>query len=256
MWRNHERSVSCRLECDQENQPVDCGRAFRPVPQGVQEPGLSAALCGQPNVRFHPALRNTVRVLPIRARWASHPDKRHGCLSAPAAGPGVIPLRLSESPAPEIERSAPSFCLRRTSRKCPTASGRANCSPEKPDTNLPPPNLAARLQAAVDVEQIAPGRQPVGFAFQKTPKHDAVTTQKRACNVLDSIGIALPAWRGQFLLEEKLVAHLRRCRLAKAQRPAASMPKDDARRRRLPRNRLSLIRRHQKRPKASEAVGG
>ena len=60
-------------------------RQMKPVPQGAQEPGLSAGLCGRPNVRFHPAFRNSVRVRPIRARWASHPDKRRGCLSAPAA---------------------------------------------------------------------------------------------------------------------------------------------------------------------------
>ena len=63
----------------------DCGRPFRQVPQGVQEPGLSAGLCGQSNVHFHPAPRNTVPVLPIRARWASHPDRPHGCPSALAA---------------------------------------------------------------------------------------------------------------------------------------------------------------------------
>ena len=53
-------------------------------------------------------------------------------------------------------------------------------------------DLAARLQTAIDVEKVPPGRQPVGLALEKTPEDYPVTAQERARDVLDGVGIGLP----------------------------------------------------------------
>ena len=59
-------------------------------------------------------------------------------VSAASRGPGVrMPTRFKGS-APDTEIQASSAGLRRTSRSKPTASERANCSPEKPATKRPP----------------------------------------------------------------------------------------------------------------------
>ena len=51
-------------------------------------------------------------------------------------------------------------------------------------------NLAARLEPAVDSQQVAPGRQPGRLAFEHAPEHDAVAAQQSMREMLDRGGLA------------------------------------------------------------------
>ena len=100
-----------------------------------------------------------------------------------------MPARLSGS-APDSETSASDGGLRRISRSAPTASGSANCSPEKPATKRPPRISPRALEPAIDAQQLAPRRQPAGLALEQAPEHHAVAAQQRARDVLDGLGLA------------------------------------------------------------------
>src|SRR5204863_6654571 len=49
-------------------------------------------------------------------------------------------------------------------------------------------DFAARFETAVDAQQVAPRRQPGGFALQQTPEHDSVAAQQSAREMLDGFG--------------------------------------------------------------------
>src|SRR6185295_18932573 len=46
-------------------------------------------------------------------------------------------------------------------------------------------DLAARLEPAINAQQVAPGRQPCCLTFKQAPKHDAVANHQCACEMLD-----------------------------------------------------------------------
>src|ERR1700730_8166544 len=52
-------------------------------------------------------------------------------------------------------------------------------------------DLAARLETAVDTEQIAPRRQPGGFALDQAPEDDARTEQQCPREMLHRLGSGL-----------------------------------------------------------------
>ncbi|MDL1863549.1 DDE-type integrase/transposase/recombinase [Betaproteobacteria bacterium PRO7] len=106
-------------------------------------------------------------------------------------------------------------------------------------------DFAARLQAPIAAQQVAPRRQPVRFARHQPPEHDAVTAQQRARDVLDNFRIV-----GR-------VAAVRR-RLPARERPAAGV--FDAEQRRAPHapaavEAAAAVRGHQQRAQPGDAVG-
>ena len=131
-----------------------------------------------------PALQRFRRPLPRRAPFSAPPLPRRlhepqGLpVSAASRGPGVrMPTRLSGS-APDSEISASAAGWRR-----PRAAGRPlraarTARPEAGD-EAAAADLAARLEPAVDAQQVAPRRQPVGLALEQAPEHDAVALQQR-----------------------------------------------------------------------------
>ncbi len=112
----------------------------------------------------------------------------------------------------------------------------------------PTANFAARFEPSIAAQQIAPGRQPLGFARNQPPEHHAVTAQQRACDVFDDVGAF-------------------RCAPFSRQRPAAGV--FDAEQRRAAQALLPVeprlkacrgmaaapIGRHQQGPQATEAIG-
>ena len=116
------------------------GAALKPDRRAVPARNLAARPCEPPIPSPGPALsRETAPRRRRGPRLAGHPGRANDCRSAPRASPpGVrIPTRLSGS-APDSETQALEVGWRRTSRNMPTASGSANCSPEKPATKRPP----------------------------------------------------------------------------------------------------------------------
>ena len=49
-------------------------------------------------------------------------------------------------------------------------------------------DLDARFETAVDAQQVAPRRQPGGFALEEAPEHNAVAAQQGAREMLDGFG--------------------------------------------------------------------
>ena len=126
-----------------------------------------------------------------------------------ASGPGVrMPTRLSGS-APDSEtqvvrgRLAPRLAQRADRiRQRELLAGEARDEPAAAD-------LAARLEPAIDAQQVAPRRQPVGLALEQAPEHDAVAEQQSARDVLDRLGPALrPGWRRPGPVRERPAARI------------------------------------------------
>ena len=123
------------------------------VPIGFTSPASSAST-GTPS-RY----RIRLRVIPV------------------TRSPGVMmPVRLSGS-APPTAISARRLSSRRIDRSWPTASGRANCSPDMPATKRPPRISPLRLQSAIDHEEVAPGRC-TGLPGQEALEDDAVAAEQ------------------------------------------------------------------------------
>ncbi len=153
-------------------------------------------------------------------------------------------MRLSGS-APDSETHSPDVGLRRISRSSPTASGSANCSPEKPATKSAAANLPSRLKPAVDAQEIPPRRQPPGLLRQKTPEHHAITGEQRPRRILDR-GVArlgAAVLRGHAIDHRPAPAALD----VEAQHPPAPLCAGE---------RLALARWHEQGAQAPEAVGG
>ena len=87
---------------------------------------------------------------------------------------------------------SPSCRRRRTSRSCSTASGSANCSPDRPLTKRPPRIFSARLEPAIHPRQLTPG-DDVGFASEQSTNDDAVAAEKRPGLNFDSRLACVPA---------------------------------------------------------------
>src|SRR5258708_6061717 len=151
-----------------------------------------------------------------------------------------MPARLSGS-APESEIQAPESGFLRTSRRMPTASGSANFSPENPAPEAPAADVAARLERAVDAQQLAPRRQPRRLALEQPPEHDAVAAQQAARQMLDRLGLGMgPRLLGRAARQRPAPGILH----AEEGGAAAAAPP-----------RVALAGRHEQRAQAAEAVG-
>src|SRR5262249_26743923 len=103
-------------------------------------------------------------------------------------------------------------------------------------------NLAARLETAVDAKEIAPRRQPRRLALEHAPEDDAVAAQERACKMLDRGGLGLRR------------ARCRRIRPRTAgEGPAAGILHGEGGAA-APERGAALLRRHEQRAEAGEAV--
>ena len=85
-----------------------------------------------------------------------------------------MPIRLSGS-APDSDTHSPDAGRRRISRKRPTASGKRELLARETGDKSAAANFSARLEPAVDAQEIPPWRKPAGLLRQKAPEDDAVT---------------------------------------------------------------------------------
>ena len=184
-------------------------------------------------------------------RSAPRPAGRRGrrsrlAVSAESLWPGVrMPIRLSGS-APDSDTHSPDAGRRRISRKQSDRVGQRELLAGEAGDEPAAANFAARLQPAIDAQQIAPRRQPSGLlrrAGARRPRRSG----RAAC---------APHVRPR---RRELVAAVRLRARAMDQRPAAAALDVEAQHAPAPPRageRLALVRRHQQRAQAAEAVGG
>jgi len=151
-WRRcsrgcRRRSRSCSRRRTLSAAAADAERISRGPPAGGSAVRSSAVLArspGRPGERPSPAAVPTANGLqalrsagPVlrHAVHVHHPVLRHGRTRAPGVR---MPTRFKGSHALSDTRSSPAFGIFRTARIASTASGRANCSPEKACANRPP----------------------------------------------------------------------------------------------------------------------
>ena len=110
-------------------------------------------------------------------------------------------------------------------------------------------DLAARLELAIDIEQLTPGRQPIGLSFEQAPEHHAIAAQQGACHMLNCLGTGSRRVARGAVLRKLTTArerpsagdfHAEWCRLAPGPQTGTA---------------LAPLGRHEQRPQAAKAVG-
>jgi hypothetical protein len=110
----------------------------------------------------------------------------------------------------------------------------------------PAADVAAALEPAIDAQQVPPGREPGGLAFDEPPEHDAVAEQQGPRHVLDVLGSRLRRRRGR--RRPRTARERPATRLFHAEFHGATAPPPAG-------ERPALAGRHQQRAQAPKAVG-
>src|SRR5580704_11823906 len=100
-----------------------------------------------------------------------------------------MPTRFSGS-APESDTRAPDSGLRRPAQQADRIR-QGELLAGKAGDETAAADLAARLEPAVDPQQVAPRRQPRRLALEQPPEHDAPAAQQGVGQVLDGVGPVL-----------------------------------------------------------------